>query len=311
MTSAEVQDLEVAELQGEPEPPGRSPAPAPSVDGAGDRRPLREQIAEHARRRVIVIVAIGILLVFAWWLCSSPISSIWYDSRQRQLASEFQEAQRKLLVGHAAGVLQIPKLGMNVVMVEGDGEAELRSGPGHVPKSPLPGVRGNSVIVGHRSAWGGPFADLGDIQKGDLVVVKTRAQKRGAPSLFVYKVTKTETVKSDDDRLFGPSKDFRLTLVTSAGGTFGTDRRVVVATSGTASKKPLGPAHGTAPSSGGSVEPVPAGVAVLAFVLAWFVWSALRRRRGPLAVVVVLAPIVLAGILATFLELDLFLGPLR
>jgi hypothetical protein len=59
------------------------------------------------------------------------------------------------------------------------------------------------------------------------------------------------------------------------------------------------------------VDPVLAGIAVLAFVLAWFVWSALRRRRGRLAVGVVLAPIVLAAILATFLELDLFLGPLR
>jgi sortase A len=253
-----------------------------------------------------------VVVVAAWWLCSSVVSDTWYHARQRQLATEFTEAQPHLTVGRTAALLQIPRIGMNVDVIEGAGPAELRSGPGHVPASPLPGQKGNSVIVGHHSAWGGPFGDLDQLHKGDVIFVKIRPQKRGAPAIFGYTVTKTATVKSDDDRSFGSSKDFRLTLATSTGGLVGGDRFVVVAVSGTPSKAALGPVHGTAPPTGDLLDPVATGIALVAFSAAWFLAAALRRRkRGPVAMVVVLTPVLLAGVLAAYLQLDRFLSPLR
>jgi LPXTG-site transpeptidase (sortase) family protein len=311
MTQTDLGDVDIAE----PQPVSGAAAPQPDpVEPKPEfsARALYDEIAQQTRRRLTKLLAIGVVLVAAWWLCSTVVSDTWYHARQRQLATEFTEAQPHLVVGKTAAVLQIPRIGMNVEVVEGAGPAELRSGPGHVPASPLPGRKGNSVVVGHHSAWGGPFGDLDQVHKGDVIFVKVRPRKRGAPAIFGYTVTKTATVKSDNDRLFGSSKDFRLTLATSTGGLVGGDRFVVVAVSGTPSKAALGPVHGTAPPTGDLLDPVATGIALVAFSAAWFLAAALRRRkRGPVAMVIVLTPVLLAGVLAAYLQLDRFLSPLR
>ena len=68
-------------------------------------------------------------------------------------------------MGNAIGVVQIPRLGLNVVVAEGDAPQQLRSGPGHRFGTALPGDIGNAVIVGHRSGWGGPLASIGTSRK--------------------------------------------------------------------------------------------------------------------------------------------------
>ena len=39
--------------------------------------------------------------------------------------------------------------------------------------SPLPGQPGNAVISGHRTTYGAPFGDLGDLTAGDRIEVET------------------------------------------------------------------------------------------------------------------------------------------
>jgi sortase A len=126
-------------------------------------------------------------------------------------------------------VIQIPRLDVNVYAVEGDTVAELRAGPGHRPGTPLPGKRGNSVIVGHRKAWGHPFRDLGKLRpRRDIVVTAVRGAD---PAIFV--VRSVHHVSGDDTRLLRPSDDHRLTLVAGDGGLLSDDRIVVTAVSGT------------------------------------------------------------------------------
>ncbi|HUF29653.1 MAG TPA: class D sortase, partial [Gemmatimonadaceae bacterium] len=89
--------------------------------------------------------------------------------------------------------LMIPRLGLDEVVVEGVGDAELRAGPGHLPGSALPGEPGNAVISAHRDRH---FRGLGELVVGDTVLTETlvgRVQwivtkrtivRRGAPALF-------------------------------------------------------------------------------------------------------------------------------
>jgi LPXTG-site transpeptidase (sortase) family protein len=71
------------------------------------------------------------------------------------------------------GRIIIPKIGVDVVMVEGalEGASEsyLKVGPGHWPETPLPGQGGSFVASGHRTTWGAPFLKLNELAAGDEI----------------------------------------------------------------------------------------------------------------------------------------------
>ncbi|MCZ7664201.1 MAG: class E sortase [Thermoleophilia bacterium] len=71
--------------------------------------------------------------------------------------------------GEALGRIFIPKIGVDVVMLEGTGKSDLREGPGHWPETPLPGMGGNFVVSGHRTTYGAPFLRLDKLEPGDEI----------------------------------------------------------------------------------------------------------------------------------------------
>jgi sortase A len=114
--------------------------------------------------------------------------------------------------GKPVGILEIGQLHLQQAVVEGVGATQTRSGPGHVPGTAGLGQPGNSAVVGRRTAFGGPFAGLGGLKHGDPILVTTDLGQS------VYRVTSVGHVNlhgSKIDKVFGPSKDDRLTLVTS------------------------------------------------------------------------------------------------
>ncbi|MFL6239016.1 MAG: class E sortase [Actinomycetes bacterium] len=91
-----------------------------------------------------------------------------------------------LLSGHGIAVLRIPRLGRGYlkVIVEGVGVTDLKKGPGHWPKTALPGQLGNFVVSGHRTTYGAPFNRLDEVRPGDAIVLETRT------SWYVYRETR-------------------------------------------------------------------------------------------------------------------------
>lgn len=83
------------------------------------------------------------------------------------------EANRPLAAGTPVAIIEIPKLGVNEVVVEGTSSGTLKSGPGHRRDTVLPGQVGASVIVGRLAAYGGPFGSLDKLRRGDEVVAIT------------------------------------------------------------------------------------------------------------------------------------------
>jgi sortase A len=107
--------------------------------------------------------------------------------------------------GDILGRLDIPRLGLSVIVLEGTSSRVLRLGTGHVEGTPLPGEAGNSGIAGHRDTF---FRGLKDIQTNDDIQFQTSA------GLFHYQVDWLEVVSPDDVSTLAPTTESSLTLVT-------------------------------------------------------------------------------------------------
>jgi LPXTG-site transpeptidase (sortase) family protein len=256
-----------------------------------------------ARRLVAVVVGGLIILLLATLLMELALGRVWYESRQRHLVADFTARRLTAHVGQAVAVVQVPRINMNLVVVEGDGPAELRAGPGHRPGTPLPGKLGNSLIFGHRADWGGPFSGMAKMKVGDNVVVEGRDRQA-----VEFQVVSVKRVHEGDVRPLAASNDYRVTLVTGAGGRFSTDRLVVSAVSGTLGEVARPGKHLRSTGSGDSIIFHPATAIVILCLLATYVTiRVLRRGHRRWVVAVVVAPLVVAGLLALLLQLDLLL----
>jgi sortase A len=107
--------------------------------------------------------------------------------------------------GDTLGLLEIPRLGVELYVVEGDAAPELRRGPGHLTGTALPGQPGNCVIAGHRDTH---FHVLKDIRAGDKIVLETHSGR------YTYVVDRTSVVLPRNTSALRPTPDSRLHLIT-------------------------------------------------------------------------------------------------
>jgi sortase A len=137
--------------------------------------------------------------------------------------------------GEPLGILAIPIIGLQQVVVEGVGPSQTVSGPGHVPGTAGLGQPGNSAVVGRRATYGGPFAKISQLRPGDRIVTATTEGQ----SLYVVHSVRMVTLsatgglpksgKVSANQLYGPSVHDQLTLVTSASSVpWNSDRAVEV-----------------------------------------------------------------------------------
>ncbi len=103
------------------------------------------------------------------------------------------------------GRLEIPRLGLSVMLMEGDDTKTLRRAVGHIPGTPLPGRPGNAALSGHRDTF---FRPLRSIREGDVIVITTLEGE------FRYRVVSTSIVTPDDLAVLNASQGQVLTLVT-------------------------------------------------------------------------------------------------
>jgi sortase A len=103
------------------------------------------------------------------------------------------------------GRIEIPRLGVSVVVVEGIDTPVLRRAVGHIPGTAMPGQIGNVGIAAHRDTY---FRPLRKIRRGDIVTLTTL---RGD---YRYSVVSTKIVKPEDVTVLDPDGNQILTLVT-------------------------------------------------------------------------------------------------
>jgi sortase A len=103
------------------------------------------------------------------------------------------------------GRLDISRLGLSVIVIEGVRAATLRRAVGHIPGTALPGQPGNVAISGHRDTF---FRPLRNIRRDDMVTLTTLLGE------FRYRVVSTSIVRPDNIAVLAPTENQILTLVT-------------------------------------------------------------------------------------------------
>jgi sortase A len=103
------------------------------------------------------------------------------------------------------GRIEIPRLLLSAVVVEGLDKTSLRRAVGHIPGTALPGEPGNVGLAGHRDTF---FRSLKDLKIDDEVEFSTPEGN------FKYQVESLRVVNPDNIGVLAPSGHNVLTLVT-------------------------------------------------------------------------------------------------
>jgi sortase A len=115
------------------------------------------------------------------------------------------EARNSVVEGSAMGEMDISRLGLKAIFVQGDSPRILRHAVGHIAETALPGEWGNVVLTGHRDTF---FRPLRNIRQGDAITLKT------LDGDFQYQVESTAVVSPSDVQVLQPSSTRTLTLIT-------------------------------------------------------------------------------------------------
>ena len=251
---------------------------------------------------LISLVVLGVVVV------EFVLSPLFQQRAQHQLTSHFNAMVSKAAsaigqagvsplpdtapdYGSAVAVLQIPKLGLTQVVVEGVSSNFTQSGPGHVPGTVLPGQAGESTILGRRTSFGAPFFSIGSLKPGDLIKVVTVE----GPS--TYKVIDSKTAQN----LTGANT---LKLITSTPPVLAFGSSTVTAEL-QAKPYPATPKNArTAPSTNQFALMV---LLLEVLVVALYLSRGIYRRFGPLIGWLLLAPLIAGSIVALTLALDTLL----
>jgi len=128
-----------------------------------------------------------------------------------------------IVEGDAIARIELPRIGVDKIVVAGVDKNDLKKGPGHYPETPMPGQLGNAAIAGHRTTFGQPFFDVDKMETGDEIVVTTVAGR------FVYRVTGQEIVSPSDYQVIATTDPTRATLtLTSCHPKYTARERIIV-----------------------------------------------------------------------------------
>jgi sortase A len=103
------------------------------------------------------------------------------------------------------GRIEIARLGLSAMIIEGDGPATLRRAVGHIPGTSLPGQNGNVALTGHRDTF---FRPLRNVRRNDIITLTTLQGQ------YRYRVLSTQVVTPDNVSILDSGENEILTLIT-------------------------------------------------------------------------------------------------
>lgn len=143
---------------------------------------------------VVAIVALGYSAA-AWWTGRQYRKSEERIFKQKLDLRNRAAIPRPPEAGDLLARLEIPRIHISVVVVEGDQAANLEHDVGHIPGTELPGERGNVAFAAHRDTY---FRPLAAIDAGDSIGVAT------LQGTYRYQVVSTKIVRPSDVSVFYP-----------------------------------------------------------------------------------------------------------
>jgi sortase A len=94
--------------------------------------------------------------------------------------------------GEAIGRISVPRIGIDMVLVNGTDHDTLKKGPGRDLRSAMPGQGKLVYIAGHRTTYLAPFSHIDRLQRGDHVTL------RMPYATLVYSITGHRVVADND-----------------------------------------------------------------------------------------------------------------
>jgi sortase A len=173
-------------------------------------RSLRWRIAES----VFLIAGLALLDWYIWSRAGAVVYQAYESYIFRGRLREEQKAPPpvtpmpappRLHRNDLVGRLEIPRLGIRVMVHEGDDHGVLAGAAGHLPSSPVPGWPGNVAVAAHRDTF---FRPLRDIRVNDKIVFTTLS------GTFEYQVESLKIVNPDDVSVLKASAEPTLTPAT-------------------------------------------------------------------------------------------------
>lgn len=103
--------------------------------------------------------------------------------------------------------IQIPAIGVDAPVVQGDGWEQLKKGVGQHIGSPNPGENGNLVVSAHNDIFGEIFRELDKLQPGDVVILYTNQRQ------YTYIITGTQIVEPTRVEVMATTPNPTVTLI--------------------------------------------------------------------------------------------------
>jgi sortase A len=182
------------------------------------KEPLRKFLTWSQRSlfacAILLLGYCGFALVDAWLFQKRASEDFDRLLHQRQAASEARQQPASKASPQAAptasphgliGRIEIPRLQLSVVVMEGVDRITLRRAVGHIPGTALPGEDGNVGLAGHRDTFFRPLKDL---------KIKDEIQVSTLKGTFKYEVVSLRVVYPENVAVLAPSGENLLTLVT-------------------------------------------------------------------------------------------------
>ena len=103
--------------------------------------------------------------------------------------------------------IQIPALGVDAPIVQGDGWDQLKKGVAQHIGTPNPGGNGNLILSAHNDVFGEIFRDLDKLKTGDQVILFTDQRT------FTYVVRQSQIVEPTQTEVMSQTKEAVVTLI--------------------------------------------------------------------------------------------------
>ena len=170
------------------------------------KEPLR-RILKWSQRALNVCAVLllgycGFALVDSWIFQRRESRDLDRLLRDQRAASESTPAA---VADGLIGRIEIPRLLLSAVVIEGTDKTTLRRAVGHIPGTALPGQPGNVGLTGHRDTFFRPLKDLR---------IKDEVQLSTLKGNFEYEVESLRVVEPDNVGVLAPSGENVLTMVT-------------------------------------------------------------------------------------------------
>ena len=152
---------------------------------------------------ILAVVGLGMIAwVLVVWRWQDPFTALYTHWKQHQLSQAYERrfsdyepaqlrrnevsvsARAKVIAGEARrfriqsgrgqaiGRIRVPRLDLNMILVNGTDHNSLKKGPGRDRRTYMPGEGQLVYIAGHRTTYLAPFAHIERLRSGDAVTLE-------------------------------------------------------------------------------------------------------------------------------------------